>query len=43
MKESCLAHNREFGCAGQGSRIRALGLEAMSKRYAAGELAARVQ
>ena len=43
MKEICLARYREFGCAGQGSRIRAIGLEAMSKRYAAGELAARVQ
>ena len=43
MKEICLARYQEFGCAGQASRIRAIGLEAMSKRYAAGELAARVR
>jgi len=43
MKEICLARYQAFGCAGQASRIRPIGLEAMSKRYAAGELAARVQ
>ena len=42
MKEVCLARYQAFGCAGQASRIRAIGLEAMSKRYAAGELAPRV-
>ena len=43
MKEICLARYQAFGCAGQASRIRPIGLEAMSKRYAAGELAPRVQ
>jgi len=43
MKDICLARYQAFGCAGQASRIRAIGLEAMSKRYATGELAARVR
>ncbi len=43
MKAICVERYRAFGCAGQGSRIRPLGLEAMTQRYAAGELAPRVQ
>ena len=43
MKEICAERYRAFGCAGQAGRIRALGLEAMSSRYAAGELAPQVR
>jgi len=43
MKAICVERYRAFGCAGQGSRIRPLSLEAMTQRYAAGELAPRVQ
>ncbi len=43
MKEVCAARYQAFGCAGQAGRIRVIGLEAMSGRYAAGELAPRVR
>jgi fructose-bisphosphate aldolase class II len=37
-KAICRARYEAFGCAGQGSRIRALPLEAMAERYRKGEL-----
>lgn len=43
MKEICLARYEAFGTAGNASRIRALSLENMCTRYAAGELDQRVQ
>ena len=38
-KAVCKARFEQFGCAGQGSKIRPLPLEAMSERYASGALA----
>jgi len=38
MKEICHARYEAFGCAGQASKLRALSLEAMTRRYDAGEL-----
>ena len=38
MKEICVARYEAFGTAGQADRIRAISLEAMQQRYAAGEL-----
>ncbi|MFZ5653804.1 MAG: class II fructose-bisphosphate aldolase [Pseudomonadota bacterium] len=43
MQAICVERYQAFGCAGQAGRIRALGLEEMSRRYAAGELAPRVR
>jgi fructose-bisphosphate aldolase class II len=42
MKEICKARYEAFGCAGQASKIRVISLEEMYKKYAAGELAAKV-
>ena len=36
------ARYEAFGCAGQASKIRVIGLEAMASRYSAGELEPRV-
>jgi fructose-bisphosphate aldolase, class II len=38
-KALCKARFEQFGCAGQGSKIRPLPLETMSERYASGSLA----
>ncbi|MEH6639928.1 MAG: class II fructose-bisphosphate aldolase [Porticoccaceae bacterium] len=38
MKDICLARYESFGCTGQASKIKPLGLEAMFGRYSAGEL-----
>ncbi|OBS08117.1 class II fructose-bisphosphate aldolase [Acidihalobacter prosperus] len=38
MKDICQARFEAFGSAGQASKIKALGLEAMTKRYQSGEL-----
>jgi fructose-bisphosphate aldolase class II len=38
-KAVCKARFEQFGCAGQGSKIRPLPLETMSERYASGALA----
>lgn len=38
MKDICLARYESFGCTGQASKIKPLGLEAMFSRYSAGEL-----
>ena len=38
-KAVCKARFEQFGCAGQGSKIRPLPLESMSERYASGALA----
>ena len=38
MKEICKARYQSFGCAGQASKIKVLSLEAMTTRYAKGEL-----
>jgi fructose-bisphosphate aldolase class II len=38
----CLQRYRQFGCEGQGAKVRGVGLTDMARRYAAGELAQRV-
>ncbi len=38
MKEICKLRYQAFGCAGQASKIKVLSLEAMTNRYAKGEL-----
>jgi len=38
MKEICKARYESFGCAGQASKIRAFSLDAITNRYAKGEL-----
>jgi fructose-bisphosphate aldolase class II len=38
MKEICVARYEAFDTAGNGSRIKAIGLEDMVKRYDSGEL-----
>ncbi|HYA39146.1 MAG TPA: class II fructose-bisphosphate aldolase [Candidatus Methylomirabilis sp.] len=42
MKEICKARYQSFGCAGQASKIKVLSLEAMTNRYAKGELDPKV-
>jgi fructose-bisphosphate aldolase class II len=42
MKEICKARYEAFGCAGQASKIKVLSLEAMTMRYAKGELDPKV-
>jgi fructose-bisphosphate aldolase class II len=42
MKEICKARYESFGCAGQASKIKPLSLEAMTTRYAKGELDPKV-
>ncbi len=42
MKDICKARYEAFGCAGQASKIKPISLEAMSIRYAKGELAPKV-
>jgi fructose-bisphosphate aldolase class II len=42
MKEICKARYEAFGCAGNASKIKVLSLEAMTARYAKGELAPKV-
>ncbi|AOV18084.1 fructose-1,6-bisphosphate aldolase [Acidihalobacter aeolianus] len=42
MKDICQARFEAFGSAGQASKIKALGLEAMTKRYQSGELDPKV-
>jgi len=42
MKDICKARYEAFGCAGHASRIKPISLEQMFKRYASGELDARV-
>jgi fructose-bisphosphate aldolase class II len=42
MKEICKARYEAFGCAGQASKIKPLSLEAMTTRYAKGELDPKV-
>ncbi|GAA5172027.1 MULTISPECIES: class II fructose-bisphosphate aldolase [Halomonadaceae] len=42
MRELCIARFEAFGSAGNASRIKPLGLEAMAQRYATGELTPRV-
>ena len=42
MAEICKARYEAFGCAGQASKIKPLGLEAMTKRYQSGELNPKV-
>ena len=41
-KDICVRRYEEFGCAGRGSAIRPVPLEAMADRYARGEIGARV-
>ncbi len=43
MKEICKARYESFGCAGQASKIKPLSLEAMTTRYAKGELDPQVK
>jgi len=43
MKEICKARYEAFGCAGQAGKITPLSLEAMSHRYAKGELTPQVK
>jgi len=43
MKEICKARYEAFGCAGNASKIKVLSLEAMTQRYAKGELAPKVK
>ncbi|HQP19930.1 MAG TPA: fructose-1,6-bisphosphate aldolase, partial [Phenylobacterium sp.] len=38
MRKICIQRFEEFGTAGHASKIKALPLSAMAKRYAAGEL-----
>jgi fructose-bisphosphate aldolase class II len=42
MKDICRQRFEAFGCAGQGARIRPVGLDLMSERYQAGELSPRL-
>ena len=42
MKEICKARYESFGCAGNASKIKVLSLEAMTMRYAKGELNPKV-
>ena len=42
MKEMCKQRYQAFGCAGQASKIKVLSLEAMTTRYAKGELDPKV-
>ncbi len=42
MKDICKGRYEAFGCAGQASKIKAMGLEEMTKRYDKGELDPRV-
>ncbi|MBI3575563.1 MAG: fructose-bisphosphate aldolase class II [Gammaproteobacteria bacterium] len=42
MKEICKQRYQAFGCAGQASKIRVIGLEEMTKRYDKGELDPKV-
>ncbi|MHB8534006.1 MAG: class II fructose-bisphosphate aldolase [Sulfuricaulis sp.] len=42
MKEICKQRYQAFGCAGQASKIKVLSLEAMTSRYAKGELDPKV-
>jgi len=42
MKEICKARYEAFGCAGQASKIKVISLEAMTSRYAKGELDPKV-
>jgi fructose-bisphosphate aldolase class II len=37
-KKICLARYQQFGCAGQGSKIKAMSLDKMAERYKKGEL-----
>ena len=43
MRDVCVDRYEAFNCAGQASRIRALSLDAMTDRYAKGELRQQVQ
>ncbi|WP_323846488.1 class II fructose-bisphosphate aldolase [Microbulbifer magnicolonia] len=43
MKDICVARYEAFGTAGNASKIRALSLDAMSQRYAAGELEPQIK
>ena len=43
MREICVDRYEAFGTAGQASKLRALSLEAMTDRYAKGELRQHVQ
>lgn len=43
MKDICIARYEAFGAAGQASKIKAIGLEAMAERYAKGELAQQIR
>jgi len=42
MSEICVARYEAFGTAGQGSKIKAMDLEDMVKKYDSGELDPRV-
>jgi len=42
MAEIVKARYEAFGCAGQASKIKVLGLEAMASRYMTGELDPRI-
>ncbi|MEG1375372.1 MAG: class II fructose-bisphosphate aldolase, partial [Comamonas sp.] len=42
-KQVCKARYLQFGCEGQGSKIKGYTLEQMAKKYAAGELAQLVK
>jgi len=43
MRDVCIDRYEAFNCAGQASKIRALSLDAMTERYARGELRQQVQ
>ena len=42
MRDICIARYEAFGTAGNASKIKPISLEGMYKRYASGELAAKV-
>jgi fructose-bisphosphate aldolase class II len=42
MRAVCKQRLEEFGTAGQASKIKPLPMSAMAKRYASGELAAKI-
>jgi fructose-bisphosphate aldolase class II len=42
-KEICLQRYQQFGCAGNGSKIKPIALNEMANRYSAGDLAQVVQ
>jgi fructose-bisphosphate aldolase class II len=42
MSEIVKARYEAFGCAGQASKIKVIGLEVMALRYASGELDPRI-